>query len=229
MPWTVLVPLVLLGLLLLLLPLRLGLRITGQGGAFEIGVQLGGLTVVRIRPGGPPRVKTAKKRKKEQQKEQQKADKQGEKKGPALTELIRISEDLGFLFAKLKEGLSVTHRRLLQRIVVGHLRLDLGVSGGEPMSTTLAYGGLSASVYGAAAALSHLVTLRRHDIVLWPAYHLPESTVTLDVRCWLRLWHLLWALFGYLAIAREVLALIKERKAQYAAAEQAKAERPRVR
>ena len=64
MPWTVLVPLVLLGLLLLLLPLRLGLRITGQGGAFEIGVQLGGLTVVRIRPGGPPRVKTAKKRKK---------------------------------------------------------------------------------------------------------------------------------------------------------------------
>jgi len=230
MPWYVLVPLVLLGLLLLLLPLRIGVRVTGQGGSFEIGIQLGGLTVYRIRPGGPPRVKSRKSRQKEQKK---KADKAAapkkEKEGPSLTELIRISEDIGFLLRQLLAGLSITKRRLLEKIVIDPCTLRLAVAGEDAMATTLSYGGLSAAVYGGAAALSHLVTLRRHDILLWPDYSRSEPDLTLELRGYLRLYHILSALFGYLAIAREVLALLKQRKAAWLAAEQEKAAREKVR
>ena len=207
---------VVLVLLALMQALRFGMRLTSGGGKTCLAVQVGGLSVFRLRFGEkrPPKLKSRKERERDAAKERKKAKEEKKpKKEGELSQLLSAADDVGFLLESLKKGLSVPTERLLKRIVVSRLTIHVAVGTRDPMMTTICYGALSASVFTAVATLTHLVTVKRRDLVMVPDYGSASTTLELDIQLWLRLWHFTHAAAGYLALWREIKAILKQRAA----------------
>ena len=207
----VLAILLLLGLTLML---RFGVRLTSRAGRTSLALQVGGISVLRLPLGEKRPPKVGKKKKEKKKETARRAEQKDAGKKEELSRLLAAANDAGFVLETLRKGLSVTREKLLRRIVVNRLTVHIAATAQEPMKTTLQYGALSASVWGAAAALSHLVRLRRRDIVLVPDYGAVSCTVELDIQAWLRLWQIIAAIAGYAALWREVRGILESRAAE---------------
>ena len=199
--WACVIGLILLALLFL----RLGVQITIQDSAVCIAPQLAGITLCRINPRDE---KPLKRKRGKKRKENAPGENDTERKDLwDLKELLHASDELGLLLGSLKKGITLTKERLLRRIVVNRFQLDIAVADGDPMKTTMGFGALSAGVYSAAAALSHLVTMRHRKLLIYPSYGRQTCQVNGEIQIWLRLWCLLFAAIGYWKLFQEIRAL----------------------
>ena len=190
-------------ILLMLLFLRIGIRITIQNGTIRIAPQLAGISLCRISPQKDKPIDLKRKTKKRKP-EERKTEKD---RSWGISELLRTTDNLGAFLSLVKKGLTLTKERLLRRIVVNRFALSIAVGDRDPMKATLGFGALSAGVYSAAAALSHLVTLKHRRISLYPDYAGQTCRVDFDFQMWLRLWNLLFLLIRYWKLLSEIRAL----------------------
>ena len=199
--WACVIGLILLALLFL----RLGVQITVLDSAVCIAPQLAGITLRRINPWNE---KPLKRKRRKKQKENASRENDAKRKDSwKLKELLRASDDFGVLLESLRKGISLTKERLLRRIVVNRFHLDIAVADCDPMRTTIGFGALSAGIYSAAAALSHLVTMRQRRISIYPSYERQTCQVSGEIQIWLRLWCLLFAALGYWKLFQEIRTL----------------------
>lgn len=155
MPWgrILLSILLLLGLTLML---RFGVRLTSRAGQDKPGPSGGRHIGAAPAPGreASPEGGEKEKREKERDRPARRAKGRWQKRG--ALRLLAAANDAGFVLETLRKGLSVTREKLLRRIVVNRLTVHIAATAQDPMKTTLQYGALSASVWGA----------RRHSAIL---------------------------------------------------------------
>lgn len=197
--------------------LRVGARVTLEGGVFGLKI-IAGPVRLKLLPAGkdkaekPKKEKPKKEKPKKEKPEKEKPEKENpekppeeEKKGPGIKITLEL---ISTVLSAVGELLG----RLRRKISIDKLTIHYTVASDDPYSAAMTFAYASAGINALMPAFENIFKIREHDVGAAVTFEKSEADIFIDAQLTIAIWEIIYIALAVWPVIKVILAQVKQGK-----------------